>query len=184
MITFRPADLTNGEERTFVIASWSASYKQSKHAGMIVAEDWPRIMHEQIGKILARPASDVIIGVDSDDASFFYGWIAGDKSGAIPVVYYCYVKEPYRKAGYANGVRIGDGYGRRLLAAFGVDPSKHFLMGCMTSAITGDRFEPGIGPKIPRAKFEPNAMRYEDSVHKRPRPTNATPTIEKRRHRR
>lgn len=160
MITFRPADLTNEGERIFVVSSWSASYKQSKTAGLITDEDWPKVMHDQIGKILARPASTVILGVDDKSPTFFYGWIAGDKSGRVPVVYYCYVKEPYRRNGYENGVRVGDGYGRRFLRAFGLEGKDHFLFSCMTPVIQD------IGAKIPRARWEPAAARYADSVHK------------------
>ena len=143
-LAFRAADLRDPEERQFVIATWSSSFKKAFAAGLIATEDWPAVMHPQLGKILDRAGSRAVIACDTEDSTFFYGWIAGDTSECMPVIYYCYVKEPYRKAGYA----------RQLFAAFDVDPSQPFTMACQTPTSIALR------DKIPRARWNPLEVRY------------------------
>lgn len=151
---FRNADPTNEGERIFIVSTWASSCKKSYDAGIIWTEDWASIMHPQIGRILDQPHARVVLAVDSEDPSFFYGWIAGDTTEATPIVYYVYVKEPYRRAGYRIGQRVGDGYARQLFAAFGVDPAAPFTYVCQTPAMIKLR------DKIPRARRNPLEVRY------------------------
>lgn len=152
MTIYRPADLApDSDERTFVVSTWCSSYKSSHFAGLIASEDWPAIMHAQVGKLLDRPGTRALVACEP--GGFLYGFIAGDTSRRLPIVYYVYVKDPFREAGYARG----------LFAAIGVDPAQPFLYTCRTSIVSriGDQ-HPGGKNKIPHAKFTPAAARYPD----------------------
>jgi hypothetical protein len=148
-------------DRAFVIATWASSYKGAHAAGMISTEDWPAIMHVQIAKLLDRPGTRTIVAYDpSDDDDFLYGFIAGDVTGHLPVVYYVYVKGPYRSE-MAGKLRSGPRHARGLFAALGVDPEAPFLYTCRTSVVTR------LGHKIRNARFAPAAARYTNYQEER-----------------
>ncbi len=142
-IAYRPAEIADGQ---FVISSWSRTFKPSRSAGMIASEDWPAIMHVQIQKLLNRPNVRTIVAYENTDPTFLYGYVAGDTSGPVPIVFWCYVKEPYRRAGY----------GRGLFAALGVDPRERFHFTCWTPVIQK------LAAQIPLAKHDPNLARYSN----------------------
>lgn len=162
MTLYRPADLApDSEERAFVISTWSSSYKGSHFAGLIASEDWPAIMHAQIGKLLDRPGTRTLgpgtrTLVACEPDGFLYGFIAGDTSRRLPIVHYVYVKDPFRGAGYARG----------LFGALGVDPAQPFLYTCRTAIVSriADKY-PGGSNKIPHGKFVPAAARYTNYYH-------------------
>jgi hypothetical protein len=140
---YRPADLApDSDERAFVIATWASSYKHSHFAGIISAEDWAPVMHAQLGKLVDRSTTRVLVAWDPP--AFLYGHIVGDTSSAMPAVHYVYVKDPFREAGIARG----------LLAALGVDPARPFVYTCRTSMVVR------LADKIPLARFTPAAARY------------------------
>jgi hypothetical protein len=148
-IVYRPADLApDSDERTFVISTWSSSYKASHFAGLICADDWADVMHAQLGKILNRPSSTVLVA--AAPGGFLYGFIAGNLTRRLAVVYYVYVKDPFRE----------DGIGRGLFAALGVDPAQPFLYTCRTSIVA--RLDDRVRgrSKIPLGRFSPAAGRY------------------------
>lgn len=145
-IAYRNAVVT---DVPFIVSSWSRSYKESRSAGMIASDDWESVMHPQIRKVLARSGTRAIVAIESTDPDFLYGWIAGNMSGSIPVVFYTYVKESYRRAGYARG----------LLRDLGVDPSQRFAYTCWTPVILK------LATKIPFAKHNPNHARYVTRSH-------------------
>lgn len=167
MTLYRPADLApDSEDRAFIISAWSSSYKSSHFAGLIASEDWPAIMHRQLGRILDWPGTTALVAGEPD--GFLYGFIAGDTSRRLPIVYYVYVKDPFRSqeeiapSGVViEGRRSGPRYARGLFAALGVDPAQPFLYTCRTSVVSriGDNY-PGGTNKIPNAKFAPAAARY------------------------
>jgi len=130
---------------------WSSSYKKSHYAGLIWHEDWASVMHPQISNALDRGFVDVILAFDEDDPDFLYGFIAGDMSERVPVVYYCYVKEPYRKGGIARG----------LFGALGVDPAKYFVYVCKTGIVST------LSHKIPSARFHNLEARYPKEARRR-----------------
>lgn len=136
--------LLTPDDRRFVIASWSASFKSSYAAGMIWTDDWATIMHAQIDRVISSPDAQTFVAYETKDPTFLYGFISGDTSDATPVVYYLYVKEPYRRHGIARG----------LFAALGVDPAKPFLYACRTD----DSVK--LSNKIPRARWNPLVVRY------------------------
>lgn len=141
-------------DRVFVTATWSSSYKSAHAAGMIPSEDYPAVMHAAIGKLLARPGARAIVAYEPPD--FLYGFIAGDTSGATPVVWYVYVKGPYRSERRAGGARSGPRHARGLFRALGVDPARPFLYACSTPVVAELR----QANKIPRGKFVPATARY------------------------
>lgn len=147
-------DARAGDE-SFVVSTWSASFKTSHSAGLIQSEDWATVMHEQIAKVLARAGARTLVAYERTDPSFLYGFIAGDTTDArMPVVFYVYVKEPYREAGWENGKRIGDGYARQLFRALGVDPARPFVYVCKTPIVSR------LAGKIPMARWNPLVARY------------------------
>lgn len=151
-VAYRPAELADAP---FVVSAWSRAFKPSRSAGMIATEDWERTMHPQIQRILARPDTRTIVQFENTSPASLYGFIAGDLAGytvedkrgelvfdPTPVVFFCYVKEAYRRAGYARG----------LFAALGVDPGSRFVFTCMTPVVRR------IG--VPLAAHDPNRARY------------------------
>lgn len=148
-LAFRPAAGRDSEDRQFIVATWSSSYKKSHSAGIIHTDDWADVMHPQFNKHLDRPGSRAIIACDPKDPNYYYGWIAGDTTEATPVVYYVYVKEPCRRMGIA----------RQLFAALGVDPSKYFVYVCGM---------PIAKQLASHARFNPNEIRYPKELRRRP----------------
>lgn len=142
-IAYRPAELG---DRDFVVSAWSSSFKRSHFAGLIWTDDWAAIMHPQITRALELPGVRAVIAYENTDPDFVYGFIAGDTTTDPhdPVVLYVYVKEPYRKAGYARG----------LFAALGVDPEKRFTYVCRTGFVSR------LKDKIPRGDWNPLVARY------------------------
>lgn len=151
-ITFRPAAGRDSEDRTFIVSTWSSSWKGSNYAGIIDADDWSAIMRPQFEKHLERPDARAIIACERNDPSYFYGWIAGDVVERTPVVWYVYVKEPYRRTGIA----------RRLFAALGVDPARRFIYAC------GSPMAIRLADKIPLARLNPNGLRYTKATRRDP----------------
>lgn len=149
-IAYRPAEI---EDAQFVVSTWSRGFKESRSAGMIADEDWPRVMHPQIQKVLSRPGVQTIVAYENTDPSFLYGWICGTPGTALPVVFFTYVKEAYRRAGYARG----------LFAALGVDPAKRFYYTCWTPVISK------LDGAIPLAKHDPGYARKVGYVEQEPR---------------
>ena len=150
-LAFRPAAGRGSEDRRFIVSTWSSSYKKSHSAGVIHTDDWATMMHPQFERHLDRLDARAVIVYEKSDPGFYYGWIAGDTSESTPVVFYVYCKEAYRRTGIA----------RALFKAFGVDPAGYFVYVCGTpDAIQLQR-------KIPRARFNPNEIRYPKESRRR-----------------
>ena len=145
------------EDRAFIVATWSSSYKNAHAAEMIASEDWPDVMHRAITKLLDRVTTRAIVAYEPEDESFVYGFIAGDTSNAVPIVYYVYVKAPYRSEP-TSGTRSGPRHARGLFRALGVDPTSAFMYAAKTAVVTRIR----DAYKIPRARFVPATARYTD----------------------
>lgn len=124
-------------DRHFVVSSWTQSYRTAFTAGMIQDDDWYRVMDPQVMKALERPDVRTVVACSStatDHIADLFGFITVDTEERPPLVYYCYVKEAYRRAG--NG-RLWDGPGlaRQLFAAVGVDPAQPFHYVCSTPSV-------------------------------------------------
>ncbi len=151
MIAYRhaiPAD------RRFIVSGWSSSYRLSLTAGMIAMDDWADVMHPQIEKVLRRPDCETIVAYETDDpgsGAQHYGFISADRSGTIPLLFYVYVKQAYRR-GKTLGMAIG--IGRGLFRAAGIDPSAPLEYTYKTIAATE------LSRKIPLAKWRPLKARF------------------------
>ncbi len=154
MISFRPAQ---PRDRCFVVQSWLESYRTAYTAGLISMETWTAVMRPEIERVLDRPAQ-VIVAHESDDPdpiADLLGYIAYDATSfRMPYVYYVYVKTNFRRAGYRGGVRVGDGLGRRLFAAAGINPQQPFSYACSTRKVRE------LERKIPLARWEPLLARF------------------------
>lgn len=150
-LRIRPAAGRDSADRTFVVSTWSSSYKKSYSAGLIHTDDWATVMRPQLERILEREGSTVLIACDDGDQGYFYGWIAGDVSGSTPIVYYVYCKEPYRRAGVAHS----------LFAALGVSPYQRFVYICRPT-------NPALLLKAQSARFNPLEVRYPKESRRKP----------------
>jgi hypothetical protein len=145
-------NVTARDDRQFVVSNWSASFKKSHSAGMIWTEDWAAIMHGQIDRVLDRPDATTLVAFEATDPTFLYGWISGDVSEAMPVVFYCYVKESFRREGVA----------RKLFERLGVNPRAPFVYVCQTP--TSIR----LSSKVPSARYNPLEVRYPKEARRAP----------------
>jgi hypothetical protein len=110
-------------------------------------------MHPQIQKVLARPDVQTIVAYESSDPSFLYGFLSADTSDRIPVVFFAYVKGPYRRGGIARG----------LFAELKIDPLSRFVYTCWTPIVRD--------LDIPYAKFDPHVARYPKAKSQEPETT-------------
>jgi hypothetical protein len=131
------------DDLRFVVSSWSSSYKEAHQAGAIRSERWAEVMRPEFEAHLARPDARVVVAFERKDPAFIFGWIAGDTAESVPVVFYVYVKAPYRLGGIA----------RQLFEAFGVRPEDRFAYACSTPVV------PKVKRSIPSARFSP-VLRY------------------------
>lgn len=143
-LAFRPAAGHDSDDRSFIVSTWSRSFKLSHSAGLIHSDDWPTVMHTQLERILDRDGARALIACDRDDGDYFYGWIAADTTDRIPVLHYVYVKEPYRRAGIA----------RQLFTAIGIDPAQFFTYVCRGPSYGQ------FASRVAHARYNPNAVRF------------------------
>lgn len=152
-IAFRPAEPA---DRHFVVSTWTQSYRGAFTAGLIQDEDWYRVMDEQVGKALDRPDVRTIVAVDAQAREHLHGFLTADTEERPPLVYYAYVKAPYRRGG--NGrLWEGPGIARGLFAAAGIDPSLPFNFVCSTPMVRV------LQKKIPMARWLPLLGRFPKS---------------------
>ena len=151
-IAYRPADLSQAPEnaeRRFIVDAWCRSYQFAHAAGMIAVEDWFAVMIPQVDKLLARPDVRTIVAHAPDDVdriADLYGFITVDTAARPPIVFYVFVKEPYRRNGVARG----------LFGAAGVDPKLPFVYACTTGIVSKIVYS----RKIPLAKWDPLVARF------------------------
>lgn len=132
-----------------IVSMWSSSYKKAHKAGLIWHADWASIMHPQITRMFEVHELRAILAYERDDPDFLYGFIVGDTSEVVPVIYYVFVKRPYRRSGIA----------RALFRALGVDPTKYFVYTCETS---------DAAPFARHARFNPLEARFPKENRRRP----------------
>jgi hypothetical protein len=154
VISFRPME---PRDRPFVVTSWIDSYRTAYTAGLISMKRWSRIMRVEIEDMLDRPAQ-VIVAYDPEDTDHvadLLGFIAYDiQSFRLPYVYYVYVKATYRRWGYRNRERVGDGVARQLFRAAGIDPEAPFQYAASTPKVRE------LKRKIPCARHQPLLARF------------------------
>lgn len=113
-IAIRPAA---DRDRRFVVSAWVASTRHLRRSVMIHDADWWTVMYPQVEKAIARHGVSTLVAYETDDPdplADLYGFATVDHHQHPPLVYFVYVKEPYRRSGIAT----------RLLVAGGVDPTK------------------------------------------------------------
>jgi GNAT superfamily N-acetyltransferase len=152
-LAFRPADFASPTESHFIVDSWVRATMYAHAAGLIAFEDYFAVKIPQVEKVLHRPSVRTLVAYETDDdtrVADLYGFITAH-TGVVPqgLVYFVFVKEPYRRQGVA----------RRLFHAVGIDPSKPFLFGEKTGVVTDLQY------KIAAAKWVPLLARERDPMH-------------------
>lgn len=158
------------EDLEFVVSGWSSSFRTSPYAGLLSMARYADIMHRELGEILARPSTAVIVRHDLQrrdphGRQFLYGFIAARTDLGRPYVYYVYVRtippnssaSPIRRQGHATA----------LFAAAGIDPARAFSYACRTAASDALTQPQWVGavpmpPKVPHAKWDQLPARYEE----------------------
>lgn len=141
-------------DRDLIIHAWVESFRLANTAGMIAMDDWWDVMAPQVVRVLDRAGSRTLVAYETEEAggvADLYGFITFDREPeppwrSLPIVFYVYVKAPYRREGYA----------RRLFDAAGIHPAKPFVYACSTPAEAEIR----RARKIPSAQWRPLLARY------------------------
>jgi hypothetical protein len=151
-ITYRAAQPA---DRSFIAASWSTSCSRPPAAGLVDPAAWRTAVWSSVPAILDRPGVRALVAADpteTDRVADLFGFLvwepdavtmtvdrrsqqpvyrraAGEKSSALPLVWYCYVKHGYRydRASMHNA-RIASG----LFARAGIDQRAPFPFVCHT----------------------------------------------------
>ena len=153
MISYRPA---LPRDRAFIVSAWDASYEDAHTSGMIPMQLWADTMRPIIEHYLDRPYARTFVAYNPDDPdplADLHGFICGEPDEKPPIVYYVYVKEPYRR----------DGIATKLFAALGIDPNRPFEYLCSTPVM------PHLVRKVPFAKWKPNPARYSREARRQSR---------------
>jgi hypothetical protein len=158
-VAFRRADFSNEPERHFIVDSWVSSYRYSDTSGMIAPENWFRVMIPEVERVLDRPDAITIVAYEPGDTSRLsdiQGFITVDTTEQIPVVFYCFVKEAYRRSGYARG----------LFNAAGIDPARPFFYTCTTEIVSRIRRD---NTRLQLARYAAPIARFRKDDPRRPR---------------
>lgn len=151
MIAYRPA---MSVDRNFVTKAWLASWRDSNTAGMVSVDTWFEVMTPQVTMRLSWPGVRTVVAYETsnpDHSSNAYGFIVVDTDDAPSLVYFVYVKGPYRRSGVARG----------LLAAVGITPTTRFNYVCSTPIVSQ------LERKIPMAKWTPLLGRFPKSERRK-----------------
>lgn len=141
-------------DQRFIVGAWVGSFRDANTAGLIQVEDWYAVMIPQIAKVMARPDVTATVAyetLDPEPATNAYGFIVADVVEQPALVYYVYVKEPYRRSGIARG----------LFDAIGVDPARPFSYVCSTP------MEAMLRRKVPMARWKPLLGRFPKNERRR-----------------
>lgn len=144
-LAFRHA---SDSDKRFCADAWSRTYRTAESAGFIDMRHWLPIAVEQCKRYIARSYVTTIIAYEDAEwarAADIYGFIVADTTDVTPLLYMGYVKDEYRRRGFA----------RALFAAAGIDPTARFSYLCETrssEALTA-------AGKMPHATFDPVPIR-------------------------
>lgn len=145
-LAFRtPRDI---DDRKLVCDSWARSLRLSEAAGFCDMRNWMGFAVEQAKRYIARSYVTTLIAYeDAQYASDFdvYGYLVVDTTEPTALLYYGYVKDEYRKRGFA----------RALFAAAGIDPDGRWKYLCETRSSV----ELVAAGKMPKATFDPVPIR-------------------------
>lgn len=136
------------DDEKFVLDSWARSFRLSESAGFVDMEHWMRTAVEQARRYIKRSYVTTLIAYEdaewAQDADI-YGYIVADTTELVPLLYYGYVKDEYRKRGFA----------RALFAALGIDPAARLRYLCETRSSK----QIVAAGKMPRAEHDPVLIR-------------------------
>jgi hypothetical protein len=153
MIAFRPME---PRDRDFVVGAFMDSYRTAYTSGIVLMEFWEAAYRPSIEGIIDK--ARVIVAYTPDDPdpiADLLGFIAFDATSfREPYVYYVYVKANFRRAGYRNGQRVGDGLGRRLFKEAKIDPAHKFNYAASTRKVRE------LERKIPLSRWVPHLARF------------------------
>lgn len=173
MIVYRPLNPATPGETDFVVMGIAHTYRKAFTAGILQDKGYYDVMCHpcehcdaggQIQQMLARPDVTVtmaaLAGKQATGADLV-GFIVADTADAIPLVYYVYVKEHWRRAGNGRLWR-GPGVARGLFDAIGVDPAQPF------SYVASTPMARTLARKIPLARWDPLVGRFPKADQRDP----------------
>lgn len=129
--------------RAFICNAWVESFRDAHAAGVIGDDRWRGVFWPEVERMMVRRDSVTLVGVDQGTRDTYYGFVCADPTDAY--LFYVYVKEAYRRLGYA----------RALLSAVGLDVARPFRYACRT------RTAPRLERVWPLAQWDPVGVRYE-----------------------
>lgn len=148
MIAFRHAIAA---DHAFVCDGWIRSYRNSDTAGQIPMALWRETMWPIVEGVMRRPGAETVVAYETESTSDLFGFVCADTSGAVPVIFYAYTKQAFRR-GRTLGMPVG--VGRGLLAAVGVDPLQPFAYAYKTAVVSE------LARKIPLASWDAMVARH------------------------
>jgi len=108
-VTYRPLD---AEELSFVLDSWSRSWRVSEYAGTTPNHLFTSTHRELVGGLIARGAKITV----ADFGGRILGWVCYEhKAPDDTVLEFCYTKDPFRRRGLGRSLvdyAIGDRQGK------------------------------------------------------------------------
>ena len=161
-IVNRPA--TDGD-RDFIAATWSTSFGRPAGVGPVSVATWRTAVWQSVPEILDRRGVCALVAADpteTDRVADLFGFLVWEPAaveldrqayrrsvaGALPLVWYCYVKQAYRfDRASEHNARIASG----LFRAAGIDPRSPFPFVCQTRFV--DRLRDA--GKLPAAQWRP-----------------------------
>lgn len=105
-----PIDITPAGESDLglIYGNWLDSFYDAHAAGPLPGDVYRASYRETIDRILARAGVRALIARSPRDADALYGFVVA----APGILYYLYVKQPYRRRGIADALMREVGFGR------------------------------------------------------------------------
>jgi hypothetical protein len=136
MIGYRTAEES---DMRFVRHSWVESYRCSHYAGMVHMENYFRVYHEVLTKLLDRDGAKVIVAFNEHQPTQIFGFCCHEEGFTKPLIHYCYVKEDFRQLPKKDE-SFKEGIATMLLRECGAPPKEPFYY----------TFKTGIWAKLSR----------------------------------
>lgn len=89
-------------DEPFIYNSWLRSHRDGNHSGYMSNTVYYD-NHKLVIKDILNTAKTVML-VNPDDSDHIFGYLCFDDSYSVPIIHYCYIKEPFRKFGLASNV--------------------------------------------------------------------------------
>lgn len=94
---FKARPLNPEKDLNFILSTWLQSYRNSEFAHSIEKEVYYKQHQMIIAQVLKHPTNSVTIICDKEDEDQILGYIC--YSTDAPIIYFAYVKHPFRKLG-------------------------------------------------------------------------------------